>query len=253
MSSTSRLSSLLVRDGVVGVKRMEQAFQRQVIYGGGLDTILLEMNALPEERLVSYISLASGLPAADHAMLGLIDPRAVQFCPRTVAEEFHVAPVAFAGQALRVLVTDPVDLGRLEAMATRLGSLVQPFVVPEYRFYLILERLFGIPTPSRFAALASKRAAALAATRAPAVEPKVVVEDPEIKAVVQGTSTRQTARISVDAIAQEAERRQARRTGKHPVAVAEEAPAADEAPVAQLPPAPSPAAGSCRPRSPPRC
>ena len=34
MSSSSRLSSLLVRDGVVGVKRMEQAFQRQVIYSG---------------------------------------------------------------------------------------------------------------------------------------------------------------------------------------------------------------------------
>ena len=38
----SRLSSLLVRDGLVGVKRMEKAFQRQVIYGGSLDTILLE-------------------------------------------------------------------------------------------------------------------------------------------------------------------------------------------------------------------
>ena len=43
----SRLSSLLVRDGLVGVKRMEKAFQRQVIYGGSLDTILLEMNQIP--------------------------------------------------------------------------------------------------------------------------------------------------------------------------------------------------------------
>ena len=37
---TSRLSSLLVRDGVIGVKRMEKAFQRQVLFGGGLDTTL---------------------------------------------------------------------------------------------------------------------------------------------------------------------------------------------------------------------
>ena len=50
----SRLSSLLVRDGLVGVKRMERAFQRQVIYGGTLDTILLEMSAVPEERLLQY-------------------------------------------------------------------------------------------------------------------------------------------------------------------------------------------------------
>ena len=60
----SRLSSLLVRDGLVGVKRMEKAFQRQVIYGGSLDTILLEMNLVPEERLTQYLALASGLPPA---------------------------------------------------------------------------------------------------------------------------------------------------------------------------------------------
>src|SRR5258705_470824 len=60
----SRLSSLLVRDGLVGVKRMEKAFQRQVIYGGSLDKILLEMNFVPEERLTQYLALASGLPPA---------------------------------------------------------------------------------------------------------------------------------------------------------------------------------------------
>src|ERR1041384_6844967 len=60
----SRRSSLLVRDGLVGVKRMEKAFQRQVIYGGSLDTILLEMSLVPEERLTQYLALASGLPPA---------------------------------------------------------------------------------------------------------------------------------------------------------------------------------------------
>ena len=55
---------VLVRDGLVGVKRMEKAFQRQVIYGGSLDTILLEMNLVPEERLTQYLALASGLPPA---------------------------------------------------------------------------------------------------------------------------------------------------------------------------------------------
>ena len=62
MTVPSRLSSLLVRDGLVGVKRMEKAFQRQVIYGGSLDTILLEMNVLSEERLTQYLALSSGLP-----------------------------------------------------------------------------------------------------------------------------------------------------------------------------------------------
>src|SRR5512144_1019994 len=145
----ARLSALLVRDGLVGVKRMEQAFQRQVIYGGALDTILLEMGAITEDRLSEYLSLSTGLPPADRNLLDYFDPRAVQVCPRELAEEYHVVPVAFDGDALRVLVTDPVDLGSLELLATRIGAPIQPFVVPEFRFNLLVERLYGVPTPSR--------------------------------------------------------------------------------------------------------
>jgi hypothetical protein len=77
----SRLSSLLVRDGLVGVKRMEKAFQRQVIYGGSLDTTLLEMGLVPEERLTQYLALTSGLPPANRAECNVFDALAVQRCP----------------------------------------------------------------------------------------------------------------------------------------------------------------------------
>ena len=81
----SRLSSLLVRDGLVGVKRMEKAFQRQVIYGGSLDTILLEINAVPEERLTQYLALASGLPPAARDESRTIDLVAVGLLPSELA------------------------------------------------------------------------------------------------------------------------------------------------------------------------
>lgn len=155
---TSRLSTLLVRDGIVPVKRMELAFQRQVIYGGGLDTVLLEMGALHEERLWHYLSLATGLPTAELDMLEYIDPRGAQVCPREIAETYQVAPLGLFGEALRLLVTDPVDLGRLEDLATALGVPIQPFVVPEFRFHLVVERLFGVPVAPRFAALSRQRA-----------------------------------------------------------------------------------------------
>src|SRR5271170_175596 len=105
----SRLSSLLVRDGLVGVKRMEKAFQRQVIYGGSLDTILLEINAVPEERLTQYLALASGL------------------LPSELAEQFRAVPLSIvAGEALRVLVTSPLELAELEDLADLLDRPLQP-------------------------------------------------------------------------------------------------------------------------------
>ena len=61
---SSKLSSVLVQQGVVPVRKVEEAIQRQVIYGGSLGTNLLEMGALDEAQLLSALSLATGLPPA---------------------------------------------------------------------------------------------------------------------------------------------------------------------------------------------
>src|SRR5258705_5029660 len=103
----SRLSSLLVRDGLVGVKRMEKAFQRQVIYGGSLDTILLEMNLVPEERLTQYLALASGLPPAARDEGRQIEDTVSAIVERDLAERYRAVPVAAEGEAVRVLVCAP--------------------------------------------------------------------------------------------------------------------------------------------------
>ncbi|HKA90078.1 MAG TPA: HEAT repeat domain-containing protein [Haliangiales bacterium] len=227
MSGSSRLSSLLVRDGLIGVKRMEQAFQRQVIYGGALDTILLEMGSITEERLVEYLSLASGLPPADKDLLSVFDPRAVQVCPRELAEEHHIVPVAFDGDALRVLVTDPVDLANLEALATRINAPVQPFVIPEFRFNQLVERIFGVPAGSRFQSLAARLAAA---QRPQQPEPSVIVEDVEIRRVAETktpSSRTITGRMSTDTVAAAMERaEQKRRAASQPLPRPEKAEAA---------------------------
>ena len=102
----SRLSSLLVRDGLVGVKRMEKAFQRQVIYGGSLDTILLEMNLLPEERLTQYLALASGLP--------LIAPDwggSAQMADPAVSQTYRAGEtISLAAAITQLFARDPVTL-----------------------------------------------------------------------------------------------------------------------------------------------
>ena len=111
---SSRLSSLLVRDGLVGVKRMEKAFQRQVIYGGCLDTILLELGLVPEERLTQYLALATGLPPATRDEMDLIDSLAVAKVTREMAARSRAVPRLLSDDAIRVLVCDPVNLNELE-------------------------------------------------------------------------------------------------------------------------------------------
>src|SRR2546423_5147560 len=129
----SRLSSLLVRDGLVGVKRMEKAFQRQVIYGGSLDTILLEMNLVPEDRLTQYLALASGLPPAARHEGESIAPEAIAVISRELAQQYRAIPLAAAGEAIRILVCAPLELDELEDLADLLDRPLQPLVTPANR------------------------------------------------------------------------------------------------------------------------
>ena len=152
----SRLSSLLVRDGLVGVKRMEKAFQRQVIYGGSLDTILLEMNLVPEERLTQYLALASGLPPAERDEGGNISADAVAVIDKSVAEQFRAVPLALAGEAVRVLVCSPLELSELEDLADLLDRPLQPLITPEYRWHLVFARAYALEPQARFLTLAKQ-------------------------------------------------------------------------------------------------
>src|SRR5690349_2241583 len=150
----SRLSSLLVRDGLVGVKRMEKAFQRQVIYGGSLDTILLEMALVPEERLTQYLALASGLPPAARDEGTAPDPAALGMVSRELAEQYRAVPVAFEGDAVRILVCAPLELSELEDLADLLDRPLQPLITPEYRWNLVFAAAYGLDAPARFTTLA---------------------------------------------------------------------------------------------------
>src|SRR5262245_43288094 len=110
---------------------MEKAFQRQVIYGGSLDTILLEMNVLSEERMGRYLALSSGLPPATRDEINVFDPGAVGLVPRDLAASHRVVPLTVQADALRVLVCDPVDMILLEDLADVIDYALQPLIVPE--------------------------------------------------------------------------------------------------------------------------
>ena len=192
----SRLSSLLVRDGLVGVKRMEKAFQRQVIYGGSLDTILLEMNLVPEERLTQYLALASGLPPAARDEGMHIEEAAISVIPREIAEHYRAVPLAIDGETCRILVCSPLEITELEDLADQLDRPLQPLITPEYRWHLVYAAAYGLDPPARFTTLA--RSLDVDATVAPVGRAKTIIVDAVVRhdgaptGVISGDITEKT-------------------------------------------------------------
>src|SRR4051812_5149707 len=139
---------------------MEKAFQRQVIYGGSLDTILLEMGLVPEERLTQYLALASGLPPAARDEGDVISPAATALVPREVAEKYRACPVAVTGDdapggaGIRLLVCAPLEITELEDLADLLDRPLQPLITPEYRWHLAFASGYALDPPARFTTLA---------------------------------------------------------------------------------------------------
>lgn len=198
---SSKLSSLLVQDGVVSVKRMEEAFQRQVIYGGELDTVLLERGACDEATISRYLHLASGLPPGDLSALEIeeISPPTDVF-PQKLAEKYRVAPVCREGNRLLVAVTVAVERGQLEELSFMLNMTLVPNVVPEVRVVQLSEAIYGVHTPRRYSSLLKKlgdppplRDVGVPARLLMAVSPPLEEPEPEQAQAPEGGDTQPAA------------------------------------------------------------
>src|SRR5687768_9784670 len=100
----SGLGPLLVRSGAVPPESVAAAERRCTVYGGPLDTVLLEMGSVDERTLAMHLAEALGLPAALPERLAGRDPEARTHVPLEEARRFGAVPLARKGNRLEVAV-----------------------------------------------------------------------------------------------------------------------------------------------------
>lgn len=150
------LAGLLVRGGAVAPDVMEEALQRQVLYGGALDTNLLEIGAADEVTLAPYLARASGLPTAPPEAFDAVEPRVRRAFPGRLAERHGIVPFGLEGRTLEVACCYPVEASLIDEISFMLSLVLRPHVAPEFRVRLSVERLYGQAAAQRFHALARR-------------------------------------------------------------------------------------------------
>ena len=117
----SVLASLLVRDQLIPVDRVQQAIQEQVIRGGNLDTVLLELGYVAENTMNAYSAAVFGLlpGTRDEVMRAPIGT--IRSLPREFAVRHRLIPVARTEDAVVLAVDRPLPEATLREISFELG------------------------------------------------------------------------------------------------------------------------------------
>ena len=153
----SETAQALVRRGVITRDAAIEAEQRKKLYGGGLDTALLELRATDEETLTGHLAEIIGIPLAPASSVkAMPDRTASAWMDSATAQKLGAAPRAKQGDVLDVWVRPEHDHDALVAWAERRSLLIEPALVSEVRFRAHVYALYDIPMPPRYLSLLAK-------------------------------------------------------------------------------------------------
>jgi len=145
----TRLSDCLVRNGTLREGVVRAATARQAVYGGALDTAVLELGALDEPTLWTALAVATGAPVPDAGLFENPDPTAAALFDLAWSHRCRAVPVGQVGGVLQLCCGEPLAEAELGAAGAALGVSFELFVVPEVRLAAARQAVYGEPMPPR--------------------------------------------------------------------------------------------------------
>jgi len=175
---TTSLGQLLVREARLSTERLEEVYQRQVLYGGQLDTHLLELGLVDEHALLGYLARASGLPAIGRTEIRAVSRDLLRLFPKRLAERYRAVPLTLEGRALHLACARPLAQDVIADIGFTLSVQLVLHITTELRIAYALDRLYGIALPARFEHLLAQMGEEAVETVAPETASAWVVDEP---------------------------------------------------------------------------
>ncbi len=147
--SMSVLASLLVRDQVIPIDRVQEVIQEQVVRGGNLDTVLLELGCLRENQMNAYCAAVYGLLPATRDEVMQAPLSTIRTLPREFAVRHRLIPVARTEEAVVLAVDRTLPEATLREISFELGVDPVQRVVCSVRVEAGLARHYDIEMTAR--------------------------------------------------------------------------------------------------------
>src|SRR3954467_5554772 len=175
MPPRKRLGQVLTELGVIDEHQLQSALGHQKQWGGKLGSVLVQKGFCKEPDVVSALSKHLGMPQVKLTE-AKIDPKAVKFVSRPIAEKLHVFPYELSGsgrsEVVTVALSDPTDLSAVDQLAFHTGKRIKPMLAGDSEVLNAIHAHYGAPEEKKEATdkLAQQKPAPAAGTFARRVD-----------------------------------------------------------------------------------
>jgi len=146
MPPRKRLGELLTELGIIDEHQLQSALGHQKQWGGKLGAVLVQKGFCAEEDMVSALAKHLGMPRVRLAEVK-VDPRAVKYVSKQIAEKLHVLPYEISGsgrsEVVTIAMSDPTDLAAVDQLAFHTGKRLKPMLAGDGEIVSAIHAHYG--------------------------------------------------------------------------------------------------------------
>lgn len=148
-----RLGEALVKEGIITRQQLNQALERQVVYGGRIGTNLIELRFISEEELTRFLGRFFNITPVTQEMIATIPPDVIGSLSTDIVGRYKILPFRRDRNRLHTAMLNPRDIKEIDEIRFVTGFDIIPYVITELRLLHCLERYYGIKRDVRYISL----------------------------------------------------------------------------------------------------
>jgi hypothetical protein len=145
-----KLGEALVKEGLITEKKLKEALERQVVFGGRIDTNLVELRFIDDAKLALFLGKFLNLPTVSPDMVNSIPEDVINLISKEIVEKYKILPFKIERHKLYVAMLNPKDIKVIDDLRFITGFEIIPYVITELRLLNAFEKYYGIKKELRY-------------------------------------------------------------------------------------------------------
>jgi type IV pilus assembly protein PilB len=141
-TTTDRLGTILLREGLITQDQLDGALKDARSNGTRLGFSLIKLGFIQEEELTRMLSRQYRVPAVDITKV-VVDPRILKLLPGEIAHKHLVLPLRRVGRTLTVAMANPADPTAIDQLKFVTRHDIEPVVVGEFTLKRQIDHYYG--------------------------------------------------------------------------------------------------------------